>query len=373
MASLSPTLSCPVISTFDCNFFYATEQLGCETQLCHPNRDWAGFHGVRTAELEDLSSPRPPAESPKSPGLKVPGTMSFTSFWTSWLHRSTQELCRQWDGEIRQNRGLSLLWVLCPTVPLTLLLRCLTGISNMSSWSCLTNLLLLESSPSLLVATPAFQHLRHKILESSLAHLSFTPHLHYIRKYFWLYLQNVSRIQSLLTTSIVSTVVYGAVMNAVSYRIGLLAGMFASILSAFSLNTEASNPSQIMMNFNPDAYIISPLHWLPLPSLSSSITLSLTPLQLLRPLCCSGNMSGTFLPQGLYMCCSSELCLLSSLAQAHFVSQFAFKCHIFMSLYPKFSPHLYCIPLSSFLLSPLHLSLTYCIFYFFLQFVIHLR
>lgn len=308
MASLSPTLSCPVISTFDCNFFYATEQLGCETQLCHPNRDWAGFHGVRTAELEDLSSPRPPAESPKSPGLKVPGTMSFTSFWTSWLHRSTQELCRQWDGEIRQNRGLSLLWVLCPTVPLTLLLRCLTGISNMSSWSCLTNLLLLESSPSLLVATPAFQHLRHKILESSLAHLSFTPHLHYIRKYFWLYLQNVSRIQSLLTTSIVSTVVYGAVMNAVSYRIGLLAGMFASILSAFSLNTEASKETQVRSWWISTQMHTSSPHFTGSPFLHC-------PHLLLSP---------------LLHCSCSGLCVVLGTCQAHFCHR-AFICAVPLS------------------------------------------
>ena len=66
--------------TFNCNFLHAMQQLGCETQLCHPLKNSTDFPDVLTVELKDVSFSKPPAASPKSPGLMAPGIMSFTSF-----------------------------------------------------------------------------------------------------------------------------------------------------------------------------------------------------------------------------------------------------------------------------------------------------
>lgn len=119
----------------------------------------------RRQSLKIQAPPRPPVRSqkPRSEGTRHHEFHLLLEFLASLVSPGALQAM---ECEIRQNGAFHQLCYM-PHCPLTSLFRCLTGISNMSSWSCLINLLLLESSPSLLVATLAFWPRGHKILESS--------------------------------------------------------------------------------------------------------------------------------------------------------------------------------------------------------------
>ena len=135
----------------------------------------------------------------------------------------------------------------------------------------------------------------------------------------WCCLQNVRRIQSLLTTLIVIAMGHTIVISPLSC---LLTGLSSSILSPFGLHMEASIKTHIRWwHFSTQNHLSSPCF--------TGCSLLLCPhlcysLPHFIPPWCSWDILGTHLPQGLCICRCSELCLHCSLSLLKFV----FKYHL---------------------------------------------
>ena len=125
----------------------------------------------------------------------------------------------------------------------------------------------------------------------------------------WCCLQNVRRIQPLLTTLIVIAMGHTIVISPLNC---LLTGLSSSILSPFGLHMEARIKTHIRWwHFSTQNHLSSPCFTgcslLLCPHLRYSLPHSIPPW-------CSWDILGTHLPQGLCICRCSELCLHCSLS-----------------------------------------------------------